>query len=358
MWILIRLVMAAAAFVAAQARKIRWNRNPDGQIHGFPYFVQIHKHKRDVKGFTIGVKLERSIWFCVDHESQSDRWFKRIGLATEFQTGDAKFDKRYYIACDHPLLHQHLEQNQEVRAAITAAFRAGFDQVSGDGRYLWMHKVLKEPPRPKDLEPLAVLARAFESLPRNPNVHFWTDRFFWRVCLVESLVWSIFGYGVASFASWHNNVDIHLHGTQLILPGLGVAVILLALLMAVVVGILRGSSRGHRVIVESAVFLCLALPIAGIQTVGDLNRALDRASPVTVSADAIDCERVRRRRSTTHYVQLENSAELTKHNVPLRIRVDRQVCGAGKMQFTIGPGRFGFPWYRRIRNGPRVWIGN
>src|SRR5262245_33599375 len=85
--------------------------------------------------------------------------------------------------------------------------------------------------------------------------------------------------------------DIHLRPNGVV--GLGL-MFGLAAFIALIVFIstwLRGSSRGHRVIVESALVLALGLPVSAAALVADTNRAFDRAPPVHVSRKVSSCER-------------------------------------------------------------------
>jgi hypothetical protein len=128
---------------------------------------------------------------------------------------------------------------------------------------------------------------------------------------------------------------------------------------------MRGSSRGHRIIVESAIVLVLGLPVAGIQVVGDSNRALDDAPPALVTRTIGYCEvrehRGRRgRRWYSYHVWLAPAVEHPAGpSLPAEIEVTRSICNraaAGDaIELEIGPGRWSIPWYRSIRVGGEAW---
>lgn len=65
----------------------------------------------------------------VRHERPGDRAARRIGLVREVQTGDAHFDRRYFIDTPEPAFAARLLADAEVRALISAILAGGFDRV-------------------------------------------------------------------------------------------------------------------------------------------------------------------------------------------------------------------------------------
>jgi hypothetical protein len=211
---------------------------------------------------------------------------------------------------------------------------------------------------------VAELGQALKPLERDSSRRL-SDPFVWKALVVEGLVWSIAAYGVGAYLemAFHTE-DIHLDRMDLIWPGLAMGAVLFGLLGATVVFLLRGSSRGHRLLLESAALLLLGLPFTGIQVFADLNRGLD-TSEVNLDATVAGCQtrvstsyrRGRKRTSTSYHVRLSG----TEGNIalPQEIRVSQEVCRAAKAGsqavITLGQGAFGKPWYRRISVGGATW---
>ena len=140
------------------------------------------------------------------------------------------------------------------------------------------------------------------------------------------------------------------------------AVLLVGLVVATSL-ILRRSSRGIAIIVEAAVVLLVALPIASVQTFADLNRAYDDGPWVEIDVTVSSCQATRGRRSR-HYIALGHpplrvrpaDAQL---ELPSEIRAERWFCeraaGAGEVTLTVGRGALGQPWYREIYANGHVW---
>jgi len=136
--------------------------------------------------------------------------------------------------------------------------------------------------------------------------------------------------------------DYHVRPHDVIPVGLAAAAGMFAILLGLIVLWMRGSSRGHRVIVESALVLLLGLPVTGIQIVGDTNRALDDAPSERITRAVQQCE-----------------AERRGPDLPRSIETTRDVCRAayahGEIELEIGPGRWRLPWFRRIHAGDVTW---
>lgn len=360
MWIAFRLIVALIGFVLRQVCR---TRKPAGgeSVEGRIQFVHLNRNKKEkLQGFTIGVALEAPIVFRLHLETASDRLFKKVGLATEIETGDATFDRKVYVVCDHPLLAELLKHSAEARAAVSAALDSGFSRISFDGHVIWLDKSVPREPTPEERGILGALGKSFAPLERGSNAIF-TDPFFWRALVVEGLVWSIAAYGVGAFLStMFQDEDIHLDQGALVLPGLGIAGLLFAALVLATIFLLRGSSRGHRLILESALVLLIGLPFMGIQTFADLNRALD-SSRESIQTRIDRCEtRVSTgsgRKSTSYYLHISEAPEVG--TLPFELKTSGSFCAAtaagADATFVIGRGAFGRAWIREIRAPGANW---
>ncbi|NJL27710.1 MAG: hypothetical protein HC897_07360 [Thermoanaerobaculia bacterium] len=160
MWILIRLLITVATF--ALHFVLRWVRDkPEGELAGRPFYKTIRRNKQKrITGFSIGIALSAPIVFRLQAEAASDRLFKKLGFAEEFQTGDSDFDQRVYIASDHPALHRLLIENERLRVLVRRALDMGFRCVSGDGTVLWLDRSADREPLAAELRLLADLGMA------------------------------------------------------------------------------------------------------------------------------------------------------------------------------------------------------
>ena len=364
MWIVLRLVLAVIGFGIRQLRR-RSPPKPDGEHAGAPYYLELHKDKQQkTTGFSIGMPLRAPTWIRMHVESGFDRFFKRLGLANESETGDAGFDARIYVTCDHGFVATLLRDSPALRAAILRGFELGFRRIRYDGVAIWLDRCSRPPLSPAHLDALAALHAASAPLAAEVPSRF-ADRFLWKALVVEGLTWSLLGFAIgAAIEQVAHREDYHVRPSHVVIAGLAAAMVGLIVVVAIIALWLRGSSRGHRLIVESGFVLLLGLPVTGIQVVGDTNRALDDAPSTVVVRHADHCEtrehRSRRgRRTYTYHLWLLPTPEQVGPALPRSIEVTRALCGATSpgtaVELSIGPGRWGLPWYRRIRVGELAW---
>jgi hypothetical protein len=360
MWIVIRLILAAIGFAIRLLRRAKHLRI-DGYFEGAAYSETIHKNKRKITGFTIGMPRTSPTWIRFHAESAIDRMCKRLGIANELQTGDPAFDDKVYVTCDHPHVHTVLRGTKPLRDAIHAVFDAGYASIQFDGAAVRMKRSSPAGPTETDLQLLKNVWAAAAALEHEPPSRL-ADPFLWKAVLIEGAIWGIAGYAIGAFVDWRvRHEDHHLWPREVVTLGVIVALAIFVVLVGLIALWMRGSSRGHRVIVESAIVLALGLPVSSIQLVDDTNRALD-AAPSTFAEDTLDhCETRRHRTKRSYYytyhLHLIGTAERAGPQIPREVTVPYELCrGDGApVRFEIGPGRWGIPWYRRIQVGDVTW---
>ena len=353
MWIALRLVFAVIAFVL---RAVPWRRKPKqaGTYHDTPYYLRMQENKGATIGFWIGMPLSSPAPISVrfKREGRADDFFKRIGMSREHQTGDRLFDDQIYVVSDHPFVAKLLDERADLRTAITDALAGGFERIELDGKTLWMWRIATTVPAVKDFDLLRALREAAKPLETNRT----RDPFVWRARIIRGLIWAIFGYGIGAYIDvMINRVGIHLDHDAIIWRGLVVAIALFVVIVGATYVLMRKSSRGHRVLTESAIVLFFGLPITGMQLVADTNRAF-AGSPVELTRVVDRCdERLGGRRGTSYRLHLlDPGAEL-----PKTIAVGKELCQAVKqgdrVAITIVKGAWGLTYYREIKARDATW---
>jgi hypothetical protein len=138
--------------------------------------------------------------------------------------------------------------------------------------------------------------------------------------------------------------------------------VLALLLMLYIYLFLRKSSRGHRIILESALFLLLLFPTAGFQLASDYNIHFDHHKPYFIKAKVVNHYEVekrrrrgiysRRRGRPSYYIELAFISRLPNIELPKKIKVRKSFYDRTQIDSTIGifvgPGRLGHPWIKSI----------
>jgi len=352
-WIALRLVLAIIGFgIRLRARRAR--PEPEGTRGDTPYFVEMKKWGGETVGFAIGMPFKSPAWIRLHPGTWANHLAKRLRVSSEIHTGDPKFDDDIYITCDHPAAPPFFAQRPELRAAVIAALEARYKHIQFDGSALWMARTSTTGPSETDLAMLEAIHRAARPLEAGLPRRF-ADSFIWHALVLETLIWAIFAYALAAFLRFYIRfVDIHVFRTAIALRGIPVALVLLALLLFLVHRWMRGTPRGQLLIVETVAVLFVGLPIASIQVVADTNRGLDTSEPTTVTRTFDRCETREHRRERaiwySHHVWLRDAHG--EPALPDNIRVPDDVCAAGRpgdsVVITLGEGRWGVPYYRKI----------
>ena len=63
--------------------------------------------------------------YSLKNETSIDRFFKFVGLANEYQTGNKDFDDLVYVVSDNSKLHQQISLNHKITDSVVEIFKAG-----------------------------------------------------------------------------------------------------------------------------------------------------------------------------------------------------------------------------------------
>jgi hypothetical protein len=309
---------------------------------------------------SVWIPLKSRFIFKLNPEKPWDQWLKSIGLSQEFQTGDKEFDDRIYMASDSLSLNKHLAADEDLKKLIIDLNKLGFKQIIVDGKYFRI-KFSKEHSFDNTyLSKVVMIFKQIEEIENKWRGNF-HDPFAWKYLFTESLLWSFAAYGIATFIEFSSSEEAkYLDLTPLVKQGLIYGSLATLILIIIVVYSFRGSSRGHRIIIESIILLLIGLPVSCLGLLSDLNMHLDYHSTKTIELLIEDkSTHLTRTRSgsRTHYrLELEQKTNYRFYQLPRSLEVSSDLYHqAANGQFLIvevAPGRFNFPWYKRMRVSP------
>ena len=275
MWLLVKLLITLAGILYRKTQKSLSGGNVSTFHISGVECIQRERVKKNSIDIYFEIDCDIYAMFKIAKENKVDKFFKAIGFSQEFQTGDVRFDKKIYLMSDHSTFNQLLKSQPETREIIHSIIELGCQSICSDGKKIWVHfkkQVI-------DSKPVLVLMVKFfhqlQLIEKNKIKRF-KDPFVWKAIFTEALVWSILSYAFAGiFEFTMNDESLYLYPWNLFYHGLKFGgVIALGLLIFIYV-IFNGSSRGHRIMMESFVLLGLSIPTAGISLVSDLNIHLD-----------------------------------------------------------------------------------
>jgi hypothetical protein len=358
MWLLIRMLAFIIGCLYKTIGKWRFDE-PAGSHAGIPYYERVRSNKRRVTKITVGTDLKCPVLFRLSRETYLDRVFKKLGLSTEIQSGDANFDRIIYVTSDHPLIAKLLERNAELRQLVLNILESSrFCSIYTDGDRLWMETRSHDNIGGQYLEQLMQLRNFLEQVETKISSRF-SDPFYRRAFIIESVVMGIAGYALVSYLDYvFNRSDYHLNNTALFEEGIKWAIGMFVVFVAIIVALLRKTSQGHRLITENAFILLLSLPVAGCQLVSDLNRSLDSGEEMIVERQidqlVVREHRGRRgRRSYTYYMGLAPATKDEAIKVPSTIQIEHglysRLSEGQRIEIVVGRGGLDHPWYTAFR---------
>lgn len=318
-------------------------------------FVSYSKHKGSITGRSVGVKLVGPKFRLV-RESKWDTRFKDWGLSSEVQTGDDEFDELVYVVSDNVLLGTHLSMSQETRDAIREILSGEYKEIECDGEKVWLTARGGSEASDTDFKRIVGLGEKLEGM-KTDRVPLYREPFFVKASITETILYALSGYAWVGFMELLTaREDLIVHTSKHIWMGLGLGVALFAVLISVVRTFFQGSSRGHRIILESAFLLFFSLPLAGIILIEDVNIGFDQKPEIRMVSKVSNVTSVRHTTKNGHYYTYHayfsspNSGEVKlpeELSVPNHIYRDR--AGHKDLELTLGRGALGLPWVKGVR---------
>lgn len=366
MWIVFKLVVAILAFFyrAIQSYHIGITK-PDHVQDGVSFYF---KSKSDKKGIIyesrIGIPFKSKSIFKITRETQADKFFKQIGLANEIQTLDKSFDSRFYVASDSSNFRDEIRIDVQTREFIAQIFKRGCEDITGTGKMIWFN-FFGDHTKSKIVPEFCVKFYNQIAEMEQKTTGFFSDPFAIKILMTECTVWSLAAYSVMGFGEWYyTQQDVFLNRTALLRDGVFVGIVLTLIFLGFIFLFMKGSSRAHRILIESSLVLGFSIPVGGIHIVRDINLNADTSIANLVEADVLDTYTVKRRRkrSTTidYYMRIEprrvESATESKLTIPSTIEVSNQFYNEIKrgnvVILKIRSGYLDHPWFEDITLKP------
>ena len=240
------------------------------------FYIQYRKNKGRILGRSVGLAM-KGPKFRLVRESKWDVRFKNWGLSNELQTGDQNFDDLVYIVSDNDTLGRQFRSSEKLRNAIVHVLSpsSSFNEIECDGEKIWLSASGRAEASSTDYQCLLDMQEGFQGL-NSRGRPFYREPFYLKAITTEAMLAALGVYGIGGVLEHFTRKEtfILLPWQQLFL-GLGLALGIAVGLMFLIRTLFGGSSRGHRVILESTLLLIVTLPMAGFALVEDINVGLD-----------------------------------------------------------------------------------
>lgn len=291
-----------------------------GKIESTEYFYTT-EHNQKAKITTINTYIEGVYGydFSLKFEGKIDRFFKSIGLSTECQSGDSRFDETVYIVSDDEWLCTQLQVNTELRTLFYDIFWHYHEQKIQltaircfDGRIMISAQRRSEEQdealiREYARSVAAYLQKIVLHLPSKGSID---ERMYREPTGVIAHVFSIIVFvllangAIVLFTDMMTTVKImpHLVHTFSVIPlSIKTTVVVLALLMMATFFFLRQSSRISPVTVQIMTLGTLGILLSSIVEIREIDTALDTSPANVYTSRVTGKEAVHHRKRGTSY---------------------------------------------------------
>jgi hypothetical protein len=356
-WLFVRLIFAFEKI------RTRFKGEPYG-LSNPPVLYNVLRHKKKLVSVWLGTTVTDTLCFRIRREKYFDRVAKVLGIATEFQTGDRKFDAHAYVLCEDQRLLRALAVDKELRQAVSDLIARG-SSVRCNAGHVWVEFPARAVANRNgdDLSIVQALATEFAATLETLRARLvairadgWRserdpyaarERFFYitaALLVVLALVmffWSM-GLGFPRALLFDN-------AERLAVNTLAAGA---AIFVAAAVYWFRGTSRLHLVLLEILLTMAPAAWYVGRTWYAEQNIRQDHSARQEEIIRVVNHYSTRSRRSTNYYIVLERWPD-SRIETKLEIRHSLYARTARGECVKVGyhRGRYGDPWVDSIEPG-------
>jgi hypothetical protein len=319
----------------------------DGQRYRYKYF---EGSKNSPSYFEVSVDCPSKGEFRIGRETRWDVFFKRVGISAEIQTGDAAFDRDFYIRTDSIAFTEHFFRSAEKRRSVSRLFALNYKELTHDGASLAVRMSPFRPATHRDKLALESVVRDLALLAESPPQDYF------EALVIGTPAWKLrragvfavaIASGVMGFAllMWGERSFTPLDGTHLLTSSLEYSLPALLVFVISSIVLLKGRSSSHTELLTSWAIALIGFPLFGIGATLTVNGFLDPGDPTIHVAEILDKHVSGSGRSVSRRVYVRSWREGRDRE---RLEVGSDAYARAKvgsaMRITTKTGRLGFEW--------------
>lgn len=269
----------------------RYQKNWNSELHNFKGRNYIRGSKSFEEGFYVGCigNTDLNIDFSIKKESFFDKLFKKLGIAIECQINNKKFDEDFYIITENKQICTYLKTKEEVQGELSnilkiceknsLKFRGFFFKENR----LWIHILKNKEEAINELLPhLYNLIDIFNKDAEEIKKIKTDDKFIFKASILLAINTSlvITSMGIVIFLNFSEKAYL-VESWGLIKQSIFIATILISIFIAIVLKVLRKSSRTHLVIFEILTLGYIGFSFGTFSILNKINIDYDTSPPST-----------------------------------------------------------------------------
>lgn len=339
-----------------------------GKIEGTEYFYTV-AHNQKAKRTTITTYIEGIYGydFSLKFEGKIERFFKSMGLGTECQSGDTRFDETIYIVSDDEWLCSRLRNDSEIRTLLYDIFWCYYEHGIKvinlrcfDGRIL----ITSQYPSDEQNDPfIRDYVRSVATLLQKAAIHFPSrgsikDRMYREPSGYTAHIFNIVVLALLANGAIVVFVDMmamqatpHLVNSFSVVP-LSIAVtfaILVAMIWAAIVA-LRRSSRFSPVSAQIMTLGLLGIFLTSIVEIKEIDVRMDSSAANVYESRVVGKEAVHhRKRGTTYHLYFSPwNGRTSTYDLSVPHSLYVQATEGDIVRIHEHAGYLGYPWIETI----------
>lgn len=289
--------------------------------------------------------------FEIEKRSFENAFFKAIGILRDFNTGDAGFDKQFFILTDSHTFTSSYFMERAKKDAVYRLFELGFDRIIHDGAVMECRWGRFKPKRDFNLsvinEALTHLSALIKEMPRAEaesayikpkNRALSPQGTVFAVIILFCLATAGLWWGLREYPPL-DSINMFLGSLWYSIPAFAAFLWLTAL-------IVRGKAKSHEMFKIIVLLSIIFFPVCGFGTFLNVNGYLDK------SESSVHRMKVESKRKSTskgrvsHYVSFK-SWRKGRDFEKIKIKsedYERVKPGVTQMAVETKPGRLGYEW--------------
>ncbi len=290
--------------------------------------------------------------FEIKKENAFDRFFKRVGITAEVQTGDPTFDNDFFIHTDTPEFAAAFFRDGRKAEAVRYINKAGFNLIKYDGKTMqaaWKPYRLPEPPDDAQIKETAgYLVTLASYLPAVRHTKMYGIPA-WKLKRIFVFAPVVAAYLLGMLFLVFGMVEYKpLDMWKFFFDSLNYSVPAFAAFAVFSVVMLKGRSGSHKELLVAVLLLLFAIPFAGIGSGIFFNGYLDESDPVRHAA-LVTHKYISSTKNGKNYHAVVESWRADSETEKIRVSFSeyrRITPQQTKIAVTSKAGRFGFEWIK------------
>lgn len=361
MWFLFGFVTITCAISFEFHRRYSSRWKATDKREGYEYTHQSSKSR--ITGLLLGIGCVPDANFMIKRQSWVDSFFKRIGVSSEFDTGDPAFDDAYYLVTDNKSLHKSLADNPRFRAAITKImeFRAaqlkttaihcrnGRVWIDFSAEFLYSEENVASVVRSLGGF-LDVITAAIADLSKASGAR-WKDPFVIKAAMLLALS-SGLAINVVLQLLRHNftYIPFTLNYTNILWDAFLYSLLMVPVVLLLAVYWLGRSARTHLVLIELGSIGAVSLVLSLALEMRDINIGMDTKNAESYKTVVVDKSVSKTRRSTSYYLTVKDW-RCNCGNIKFQVSHDtyNSLPAGTAVNIAQHSGYFGYPWIAGVK---------